>query len=187
MAAAPDDVTPPATATGGKRRLVLMLLGGLVLLGGAATAAYVGGLFGTADAAPHYEEAGNAGAADGGDAAAETDAHEDEDGTPTASPQVAFIDLPDIIVNLQTRGARMRFLRLRVALEVGDEATGQGVRTLIPRLLDSYQLYLRSLTTDDVGGPGGMQRVKEDLLARSNIAVAPAKVADVLLKEMLVQ
>lgn len=185
MAAAPDDVTPPAPATGGKRRVMLMLAGGLVLLGGAVTAAYVGGLFGTADAAPHYEEADAADLHEG--AAAETDAHGDEHGTGGTAPQVAFIDLPDIIVNLQTRGARMRFLRLRVALEVGDEADGQSVRTLIPRLLDSYQLYLRSLTTDDVGGPGGMQRLKEDLLARSNIAVAPAKVADVLLKEMLVQ
>lgn len=183
MAGMQDDVTPPSAATGGKRRLMLMVLGGLVLLGGAGTAAYVGGLFGgSADAAPHAE-ASHAAAA--GAAPAHEGAH--DGGSPAAAPQVTFVDLPDIVVNLRTSGARMRFLRLRVALEVGDEAAGQSVKSLIPRLLDSYQLYLRSLAADDVGGAGGMQRLKEDLIARSNIAVAPTKVADVLLKEMLVQ
>lgn len=175
MAGMPDDVTPPSTAASGKRRLMVMVTGGLVLLGGAGAAAYAGGLFGTADAAPHSATS-----------TAEP-AHDSAHDAALPAAKVTFVDLPDIVVNLRTTGARMRFLRLRVALEVGDEAAGQSVKSLIPRLLDSYQLYLRSLAADDVGGAGGMQRLKEDLIARSNIAVAPTKVADVLLKEMLVQ
>ena len=57
----------------------------------------------------------------------------------------------------------------------------------MPRLLDGFQLYLRALTVEDVAGPGGMQRLKEDLVARGNVAVEPARIADVLIKEMLVQ
>jgi flagellar FliL protein len=100
---------------------------------------------------------------------------------------VVFVDVPDILVNLQTAGSRMRFLKLRLSLEVADEPAAQAVRTLMPRLLDSFQLYLRALTVDDLSGPGGVQRLKEDLVARSNIAAEPVRVKDVLLKEMLVQ
>jgi flagellar FliL protein len=168
-----------AGSAGAKRRLLLLVAAGLVLLaGGGAGAAYALGLFG---AAPHAEETADE-AAGGHDGASHADARD-----PAAAPQVIFVDLPDIVVNLQAPGPRMRFLRVRLALEVGDEAAAQHAETLIPRLLDSYQHYLRALTPDDVAGPGGMQRLKEDLLARSNIAVTPTKVADVLLKEMLVQ
>jgi flagellar FliL protein len=175
MASKPDGAAPPSTAPKGKRRLVLMAAAAIVLLGGGAAAAYFGGLFAGAGMQAHAE-------VPAGPPAAE-DAH----GTPEPAAQIIFVDLPDIVVNLQATGTRMRFLRLRLALEVGDEASGQKVKSLIPRLLDSFQLYLRALTPDDVGGAGGMQRLKEDLIARSNIAVAPTKVADVLLKEMLVQ
>ena len=57
----------------------------------------------------------------------------------------------------------------------------------MPRVLDGFQLYLRALTLDDVQGAAGMQRLKEELTARVNLAVAPVAVTDVLLKEMLVQ
>ena len=57
----------------------------------------------------------------------------------------------------------------------------------MPRVLDGFQLYLRALTLDDVQGATGMQRLKEELTARVNLAVAPVTVTDVLLKEMLVQ
>ena len=54
--------------------------------------------------------------------------------------------------------------------------------------MDSFQLYLRALTLDEVQGAAGMQRLKEELTARVNLAVAAdAASSAVLLKEMLVQ
>ena len=95
--------------------------------------------------------------------------------------------MPDMIVNLQSDAPRMRFLKLRVALEVADEPTAVTVRQLLPRVMDGFQLYLRALTVDDTRGAAGMQRLKEELIARVNLAVEPVRVNDVLLKEMLVQ
>ena len=81
----------------------------------------------------------------------------------------------------------MRFLRLRVALEVGGEKAAGNVRALTPRVLDSFQMYLRALTVEDVQGSAGMQRLKEEMIARVNLAIEPSRVRDVLFKEILVQ
>ena len=98
-----------------------------------------------------------------------------------------FVDVPDMLVNLHNQASRPHFLKLRLALEIQDEPTAQAVRTLMPRLLDTFQLYLRSLTAEDLIGSSGMQRLKEDLGARGSLVVEPAHIRDVLIKEMLVQ
>ena len=48
--------------------------------------------------------------------------------------------MPDLLVNLKGDGKRMRFLRLRLALEVGSERTAASVKALTPRVLDSFQI-----------------------------------------------
>ena len=101
--------------------------------------------------------------------------------------EVVFVDMPDVLVNLQALGQRARFLKLKVALEVENEATASHVKTLMPRVMDSFQTYLRALTVDEVSGPGTLHRLKEELTARVNLALAPTRVDDVLVKEMLVQ
>lgn len=176
MAKSADTAAAPPS---GKKKLLLIVAGAVLVLAlGGGAAAYFLGLFGStghAEAATPHEEPAHDGEAAG---------HE----SPAPPPvTVVFVDLPDVIVNLQSTGSRMRFLKLRLALEVADEATAQTVKMLMPRILDSFQLYLRALTVEDLAGPVGMQRLKEDLVARSNLAAEPAHIADVLLKEMLVQ
>jgi flagellar FliL protein len=85
------------------------------------------------------------------------------------APAVAFVDLPDLIVNLQSDAPRLRYLKLRLSLEVADEPAAASVRQLLPRVLDGFHLYLRALTLEDVQGAAGMQRLKEELTARVNL------------------
>ena len=106
---------------------------------------------------------------------------------PVPAPAVAFVDMPDLIVNLQSDSPRLRYLKLRLSLEVAGEPTAEAVRHLMPRVMDSFQLYLRALTLDDVQGATGMQRLKEELTAGSISPSTPTRVSTVLLKEMLVQ
>jgi flagellar protein FliL len=61
------------------------------------------------------------------------------------------------------------------------------VQLLLPRLIDSFQVYLRELRLEDLRGSAGIYRLREDLLARVNEAAKPVKIKDVLFKEMLVQ
>ena len=47
--------------------------------------------------------------------------------------------------------------------------------------------YLRAMRPEELQGSEGVYRIKEELLARTNDAIRPAQVRDVLVREMLVQ
>ena len=157
----------------GKKKLILIgALGLVLLLGGGGGAAWFLGVFGGAEEVEVSAEAvAEAAAAERAQRRAE----------------MVFVDMPDVLVNLHSLGQRNRFLKLKVALEVAGEASATQVNSLMPRVMDSFQAYLRALTVDEVSGPGGLHRLKEELTARVNLALEPVRVEDVLIKEMLVQ
>jgi flagellar FliL protein len=105
-----------------------------------------------------------------------------------AAGEAVFIDLPEILVNLNTGGrGRATFLKMRVSLELQRKEDTPVVEKLMPRIVDNFQVYLRELRIEDLKGSAGMYRLREELLTRVVAAAAPAKVNDVLFKEMLVQ
>lgn len=106
---------------------------------------------------------------------------------PPTPPQVAFFDVPDILVNIQTPDGTPAYLKLSVALELDSDLEKPGLQTVMPRLVDQFQSYLRELRIDDLKGSEGVVRLKEELLRRVNVSAAPYHVRDVLLKEMIVQ
>lgn len=106
---------------------------------------------------------------------------------PLVPPQVAFFDVPDILVNVQTADGTAAYLKLSVALELDSDLEKPGLQVLMPRLVDQFQSYLRELRLDDLKGSAGVMRLKEELLRRVNVSAAPYHVRDVLLKEMIVQ
>jgi flagellar FliL protein len=106
---------------------------------------------------------------------------------PPPKPLV-FFDLPDFLVNLNSGGTKKAsFLKLSVSLELQNQEDTGRLQAVMPRIIDNFQIYLRELRVDDLRGSGGIYRLREELLARVNAAVAPVKVTDVLFKEMLVQ
>jgi flagellar FliL protein len=117
--------------------------------------------------------------AEGGEAA-----HHEEPLTP---PKVAFSDIQDILVNIQSNDGTPAYLKLGLSLELEDEEQKTALQPLMPRITDQFQAYLRELRLDDLKGSAGVLRLKEELLRRVNVAAAPYKVRDVLLKEMIVQ
>ncbi|MCR6631177.1 MAG: flagellar basal body-associated FliL family protein [Magnetospirillum sp.] len=108
------------------------------------------------------------------------------DGPKQVGPAV-FMDLPEMLVNLQTQGRKQSFLKIRVALEVESPADMPRIDQVMPRIVDSFQVYLRELRAEDLQGAAGMHLLREELLTRVNAAIKPVKVNDVLFKEMLVQ
>lgn len=104
-----------------------------------------------------------------------------------SSINAVFFPLEEIIVNLNTGGRKSSFLKVKVNLELDSAEDIKRIETVMPRIMDNFQVYLRELRIEDLKGSAGMYRLREELLSRVNIAVAPAKVNDVLFKEMLVQ
>lgn len=187
------EAEPEFEAAGGnKKKLLLMIAIPLVLVIGGAAGAYFSGLADPLIAmitgqkpaeasaeggeAPMAEGAAKEGGEKGGEKAA---------GGPGAS--LAFYEMPEMLVNLNTPGRKRNFLKIRVTLELTSEADINRVEAVQARIVDNFQVYLRELRLEDLQGAAGMYRLREELLSRVNAAVRPAQVKDVLFKEMIVQ
>lgn len=101
--------------------------------------------------------------------------------------QAVYYDLPEILVNLRTDNPRPSFLKISVALELERVEDRAAVERVMPRVIDTFQVYLRELRADQLQGSAGLIRLREELLSRINAAVRPTQVKDVLFKEMLIQ
>lgn len=147
----------------GKRKKIVLIAGlALVLLGGAAGGAWFMGLLGG-----------------GGE----------ETQTAEAAPVKPsfYYDLPEMVVNLNSADQKQRYLKVKVSLEMSDEAVTKVLRPVQPRLMDAFQVYLRELRSTDLEGSAGMHRLKEELTRRVNIAIYPNSIDTVLFREIIVQ
>ncbi len=109
-----------------------------------------------------------------------------EDSGHAVSPAGLTYELPDMLVELNGGGTSNR-LRISAALEVEGEAALERLHTVMPRVLENFQVYLSALDIEDLSGPAGLDRLRDELLLRVNAAIRPAKVRDVTFMEMLVQ
>jgi flagellar FliL protein len=99
-----------------------------------------------------------------------------------------FVDLPEVLVNLSNTGSdRTQYLKVKVVLELPDALLMQQIQPVMPRIMDTFQTYLRELRPTDLDGSAGLYRLKEELTRRVNLAIAPNKVNAVLFKEIVVQ
>jgi flagellar FliL protein len=142
-------------------KLILIAVGGLVLLGGAGAAGY------------HFLFAGKS------EAAAAAD---------QVKP-VVFVDLPEVLVNLSSTGTgeRTQYLKVKLVLELPDKALSAQIDPVMPRIMDTFQTYLRELRPTDLDGSAGLYRLKEELTRRVNAAIAPGRINAVLFKEIVIQ
>ena len=106
-----------------------------------------------------------------------------------AKKPVGFIEMREMTVNLAPDSGqdRTRLLKFKVSLEVKDPKVIPEIQPLMPRVEDTFQVFVRELRASDLEGSGGLYRLREELLRRVNYAVYPAKVDAVLFKELVVQ
>lgn len=153
----------------GGKKLVLFIVLPILLLAGAGAGVYFSGLLD-----PFL----------GGDPAEE---EKKEEAAEAADVPGHYIDLEEMLVTLASKGRKQSFLKLRVSLELGDPQDEARVTTVMPRIVDNFQVFLRELRVEELQGSQGVYRVKEELLSRVNAATHPVKVKDVLFREILVQ
>lgn len=159
---------------GKKKKLLLIIILAVLLVVGALAGAYFAGL-----ADPLLGKGKPA-----------EEAHAPAEGAAPAPGMVqaaVFYDLPEMLVDLNTQGRKRTFLKIRVSLELASPTDTPLVELVMPRIIDNFQVYLRELRLEDLQGAAGVYRLREELLVRVNQAVRPAKVNDVLFKDMLIQ
>lgn len=111
--------------------------------------------------------------------------HEEKPVVAKAKPAV-FFDVPEVLVNLNG-GERTQYLKIKMVLEVPDQEVIAQIQPVMPRVLDTFQTYLRELRPADLEGSAGLYRLREELTRRVNAAIAPTHVSAVLFKEIVVQ
>ena len=168
-----EDEEEGASKKSGKGKLLIIIGVAVLLVFGGAAAAYFTGLLD-----PLIEMAGGG----GGDGDGEEGAEESAD-----LGEAIFYDLPELLVNLNTTGRKSVFLKIRISLELRNPDDVPTIEGMMPRIIDNFQVYLRELRIDDLKGSAGMYRLREELLMRVAAVAAPAKISDVLFKEMLIQ
>jgi flagellar FliL protein len=115
------------------------------------------------------------------------EAHEEKP-KPVAEKPPAFVDMPEVLVNLSSAAnGRAHYLKAKIVLEVTDEKIAEQIKPVMPRVLDSFQTYLREMRSSDLEGSAGLYRVRDELTRRVNLAVAPSRINAVLFKEIVVQ
>jgi len=147
------------------KKLVLFILLPVLLLGGGGAAAY---FFLLKKPAPDAAHAADAAAAE-----------------PTTPP--FYFAMDELQDNLVASGKRSNFLRLSLWLQVKNEEESKKLVGVMPRIIDQFHTYLRSLRIEDLQGADGVQRMRDELLMRARAAAKPIEVEDVLIKAMLAQ
>lgn len=170
MSLAPDPAADSPEEAGGKKKpgmLKLILLAAPLLLGGIGAGLWFSGIL------PKMLGMGETAPAEG--AAADT------------NPNPVFVELPEIIANLNSGTRKISYVKLKARLEVGNAADAARVQTAMPRVLDMFQTYIREMRPEELRGSGGTYRLREELIARANLSAAPARIRDVLFVEVLIQ
>ena len=170
---------------GGKKKLPLRLIiigavAAVLVLGGGGTAAFL--MLG------HKAPAASAKAAPKKDAKKKGDKKDDKNGAQISEGPdgVVFYTPPDIVVNMQTADGRPTFLKLKLTLELPDQATADTLDENMPRLQDMFQTFLRELRPEDLSGSQGSYQLRMEIQRRVNLVIAPAKINTVLIEEMLI-
>ncbi len=112
---------------------------------------------------------------------AETAAEQAKPSTPI------YVDLPELIANLNSNPQRPSYVKLTARLEVQKQEDVDRVKAAMPRLQDLFLTYMREMRPQELRGSAGTYRLREELIARANLAAAPAHITDVLFTQMLVQ
>ncbi|MBD0272089.1 MAG: flagellar basal body-associated FliL family protein [Acetobacteraceae bacterium] len=162
MTEQPTEATPPPKRRG---KLLLVAAPLVLLLAGGGGAWYAGLVPGFG---PKAAEGASAAAA-----------------APAEKP--VFVDMPDIVANLNVPGRRSSYIKLRSKLEVAGAADARALQEAMPRLQDLFTTYLREVRPEELRGSAGTYRLREELMVRAGLAAPPARVTDVLFVELLLQ
>ncbi len=137
--------------------LILGAVGALVLGGGGFFAIWSGLLFGPG---------------------AETQAQ-----ATSALPDIGFVPIPPAVISLPP-GSSSSHLRFAAQLEVEAGQT-DAVTSILPRIQDVLNSYLRAVTVAELQDPATLVRIRAHLLRRIQLVAGDDRVRDLLVTEFM--
>jgi len=98
-----------------------------------------------------------------------------------------YVDVPEIVSNLNVPGKRPSYMKLHAKLELAGKGDEAAVTAAMPRIQDLFQTYLRDMRPEELRGSEGSYRLREELITRASLAATPAHVLDVLFVELIIE
>lgn len=98
-------------------------------------------------------------------------------------PDLAFVEIEPVLIAL-AREADSRHLRFRGNLEVAAKHEREVV-TLMPRILDVLNSYLRAVEIRQLEDPAALLRLRAQMLRRVQIVTGEGRVRDLLISEFV--
>jgi flagellar FliL protein len=98
-----------------------------------------------------------------------------------------FYELPETLVALRSDTPQAPLLKFGVDVEfesVGDKIE---MERYLPRVLDVFQVYVRTLQLKDLRGVAGLQRFREGLRQHIQGVVAPGRIKAVMFRDISVE
>ena len=98
-------------------------------------------------------------------------------------PEVAFLPVDQMVISLGSH-SQNRHLRFRAQLEVPNKYESD-VQTLMPRVVDVLNSYLRALQISDLEDPTMLTKLRAQMLRRVQIVTGQGRVSDLLIMEFV--
>lgn len=159
----------PVPQKKGKKKLIIIIVLLVVLLGGGAGAFLMLG----GDAEHGEEEA--------------VELTPEELAAQEAANVPVYIELPDIVVNLNSTSRRTNYINLKLTLELSKAEDVPAIETQMPRIIDVFNTYLRELRREDLQGSAGVYRLENELMLRLHKTLTKGEVKDILFREIIIQ
>lgn len=118
----------------------------------------------------------------GGSSEGESD-HQEEEVSHETLPDIEFVPIDPLIVTLAGSGP-VRHLRFRAELEVA-HGEKSGVTSMMPRILDAMNGYLRAVTVSDLERSTALLTLRAQMLRRVQLVVGETRVRDLLVTEFV--
>jgi flagellar FliL protein len=106
---------------------------------------------------------------------------------PIISSGPIFVKIPEIVANLNVASGQDSYAKLEATIELSGSASVEQVQRDMPRIVDVFQTYLRAMHPSELRGASGTYRLREALIDRVRLAVAPNVIRNVLFEELIIQ
>ena len=103
------------------------------------------------------------------------------------SEKFFYFDIQDMFINLFSNSTKENILKISISIEFSNIKLIEKMKILKPRLIDQYQVFLRSLRIEEIRGSSGLEHIREEILRRTNLIVAPDKVTNILFREVIIK
>jgi len=96
---------------------------------------------------------------------------------------IVFVPMEPLTITLPA-SSRYKHLLFRAELEVSKQYQSE-VETVIPRVVDVLNSYLRALEISDIEEPAALTRLRSQMLRRTQIVAGPGRINDLLIMEFV--